>query len=424
MKRVLMFLFFSAVVVNFSYSQCSYTYTNQTSGVTSLFYTVKAVDANVGWAAGAGSVVRRTVNGGATWTNGNSTPGVITGDIYNIEAIDSMNAWVTTSPGATFIYRTVNGGVTWVQVFTQAAPSFINVISMQTPLTGFASGDPVSFQWVILTTVDGGATWTPLATAPTSVAGEDGRNNSMQVMLPNIWFGTGQGKVYRTNTSGATWTNSPSTIATQITALHFNSSIIGFGMAGGASLVKSPDLGVTFSALTSMGTGTITGIDGDTDSTYIYSRGTGIFLSTNSGASFTLGFTGPGTYQHMDLSLAGTCLKGWAVTTTGGITRIDGNIVGIEPISSLIPGTYSLSQNYPNPFNPNTNIKFDIPKQTFVKVAIYNTMGQEVANLVNEDLQAGQYEVSWTAANVSSGIYFYSIISNDFTMTKKMMLVK
>jgi hypothetical protein len=126
----------------------------------------------------------------------------------------------------------------------------------------------------------------------------------------------------------------------------------------------------------------------------------------------------------MDLSLAGTCLKGWAVTTTGGITRIDGNIVGIEPISSLIPGTYSLSQNYPNPFNPNTNIKFDIPKQTFVKVAIYNTMGQEVANLVNEDLQAGQYEVSWTAANVSSGIYFYSIISNDFTMTKKMMLVK
>src|SRR4030095_3681405 len=99
-------------------------------------------------------------------------------------------AWVTTSPGATFIYKTTNGGTNWVQVFTQAAPSFINAIKMATPTIGIATGDPVAGSWVILGTTDAGLTWAPIST-PAGTG--DGRNNCMQVSLPHVWFGTGQG---------------------------------------------------------------------------------------------------------------------------------------------------------------------------------------------------------------------------------------
>ncbi|MBM2840731.1 MAG: hypothetical protein HW412_1259, partial [Bacteroidetes bacterium] len=87
-------------------------WTARTSGTTSFLQSVRQVNANVIWAAGNGATVRRSTDGGTTWTNGNPNPGIITGDIYNIEARDANNAWCTTSPGGTRIYRTTDGGTT------------------------------------------------------------------------------------------------------------------------------------------------------------------------------------------------------------------------------------------------------------------------------------------------------------------------
>ena len=102
--------------------------------------------------------------------------------------------------------------------------------------------------------------------------------------------------------------------------------------------------------------------------------------------------------------------------------------VGIKKISSEIPGNYSLYQNYPNPFNPTTNIKFDIPKASDVKLTIYDILGKEIAVLVNEKLNAGSYSVGWSAIgggrNYSSGVYFYRLQSDKFSVTKRMMLIK
>lgn len=99
-------------------------------------------------------------------------------------------------------------------------------------------------------------------------------------------------------------------------------------------------------------------------------------------------------------------------------------IIGIEPISGNIPANYSIKQNFPNPFNPTTNIRFDIPKSSFVKISVYDVMGRELENLVNTQLKAGEYMVKWDAARYSSGIYFYSINTDGYNITKKMMLVK
>lgn len=98
--------------------------------------------------------------------------------------------------------------------------------------------------------------------------------------------------------------------------------------------------------------------------------------------------------------------------------------VGINQISTETPSSFSLSQNYPNPFNPNTSIKFNVSKAGNVKLIIFNSIGQEVEQIVNTNLASGKYEVNWNASNQTSGVYFYKLVTDNFSEVKKMMLVK
>lgn len=98
--------------------------------------------------------------------------------------------------------------------------------------------------------------------------------------------------------------------------------------------------------------------------------------------------------------------------------------VGISNYNSSIPDKFALYQNYPNPFNPVTKIKFDIPQSTFASIKIYDMLGKEVANLVNQNLNAGSYEYTLDASNFPSGIYYYRIKTDSYTEIKKMMLLK
>jgi len=85
---------------------------------------------------------------------------------------------------------------------------------------------------------------------------------------------------------------------------------------------------------------------------------------------------------------------------------------------------YSLSQNTPNPFNPTTIINYSVPKLSNVKLIIYDALGREAANLVNEEKSAGNYTAEFNAANLSSGICFYQIRADEFIQTKKMLLLR
>ncbi|HPI36460.1 MAG TPA: T9SS type A sorting domain-containing protein, partial [Ignavibacteriaceae bacterium] len=99
-------------------------------------------------------------------------------------------------------------------------------------------------------------------------------------------------------------------------------------------------------------------------------------------------------------------------------------VTDVRDLNSGIPAVYALGQNYPNPFNPATSIQFSIPQDGLVTMKIYNTLGQEVTTLVNEYINAGNHVVNFNAAGLTSGIYFYTITSNDFISTKKMLLLK
>lgn len=110
------------------------------------------------------------------------------------------------------------------------------------------------------------------------------------------------------------------------------------------------------------------------------------------------------------------------------VPRKDDDFIGyssnINEDNSVIPEIYSLDQNYPNPFNPATTISYSIPKAGNVTLKIFNVLGQEVKTLANGFQQAGKYTVTFDASSLTSGVYFYSLSSENFNQVKKMLLLK
>ncbi|MBK8554075.1 MAG: T9SS type A sorting domain-containing protein [Ignavibacteria bacterium] len=129
--------------------------------------------------------------------------------------------------------------------------------------------------------------------------------------------------------------------------------------------------------------------------------------------------------NHMEFKRVGTNVYGYAVLTNGAILKLVDVVTDVTPVNSFVPTEFSLAQNYPNPFNPSTTINFSIPTSSEVSLKVYDALGKEVASLVNEFKNAGNYSVNFVAASsLTSGVYYYTISAGNFTATKKLMLVK
>ncbi len=100
------------------------------------------------------------------------------------------------------------------------------------------------------------------------------------------------------------------------------------------------------------------------------------------------------------------------------------SVTSLEVSAVTKPTAYELQQNYPNPFNPSTIIRFGLPENARVRLTIYNQIGEQVAELVNGQMEAGYHQVTWNAANMSSGVYFYEIKAEKFRSVKKLVVIK
>jgi len=114
---------------------------------------------------------------------------------------------------------------------------------------------------------------------------------------------------------------------------------------------------------------------------------------------------------------------GSLTATSTRTIKVSDTVTGVEEEVG-IPNEFMLMQNYPNPFNPTTTIKFALPKESHVKLSVYNILGQEVATLVNGIMQAGYHRVNFDATGLNTGMYIYKIQADGFVMMKKMMYVK
>ncbi|MDO8550355.1 MAG: T9SS type A sorting domain-containing protein [Ignavibacteria bacterium] len=347
--------------------------------------------------ATSSSQVFKSTDGGATWINVTSgLPARTITSVY-VHPTNSNAVFLTFSGfGTNKVYKTTNGGTSWVSIHGNLPDSPVNDIFIynydaQNPNTYFAATDVGVFL-----TQDDGTTWTEIA---------DGLPNTVIMHLDY----SPSNQMLRAGTHGRGVYEAFIDFTIPVELTSFNANIV--------------DNEIVLNWITATETN---------------NRGFEIERKFKNNEWETIGFIdGKGTTTELqsynfndsysDISYSGRILY--------RLKQIDfdGSFEHSKIIYADVdftPQTYSLSQNYPNPFNPVTNIKYSIPLESEVKIVIMNSLGQEVAELVNGIQNEGFYEISWNADEFASGVYFYAIkaVSTNkqlsFQDTKKLLLVK
>jgi len=424
MKKLFAFILFLAIFTNLQAQ-----WSEQTSGVTTALRSVCSTpSSNVGWICGASGVVLKTTNTGTNWINVSS--GIpSTNTLICISAVDANLALVVgyATPN-TFMYRTSNGGANWTQVLTEAG--FYDAVWMVNATTGFMAGDPVNNRWSLWKTSNGGVNWDSSGIyCPAGTSTEAGWNNAMYIVYPKIWIGTNNTLIRYSTNWGASWTGLPTTGELNGYSLCFNYGTGQEGlMAGSAAMLQTSNSGNNWTPVTILGTGNVTGItftplpvDNFIWPAWYIRTSTFIYASTN-GTSWNTEYTAPaGNYNAISQARPGRGI--WAVRSNGGIS-FHTILTDIKKIGTNTPGKYELLQNFPNPFNPSTNIRYNIPKNSFLRLVVYDLLGKEIETLVNEEQSAGTYEVTFNAVQYPSGVYYYKLTADGYSDTKKMLLIR
>lgn len=275
-----------------------------------------------------------------------------------------------------------------------------------------------------------GAGWVPIS----SGTGGTIREMAISRTNPNIMYATAGSVIYKSTDAGVTFTNVNTGLAGRtITSVYVhpdseNVAIVTFSGFGAGKVYKTTNGAASWVNIS----GNLP--DSPVNDALIYYPGTstsilyaamdiGVFFTDNYGSSWVELADGlPNTVaMHLDYHQATNRLR---IGTHGRGVWETPNPVGIINYNNEVPGKFSLEQNYPNPFNPVTMMKYNIMKDGFVKVAVYDLLGREIKTIVNQNQKAGTYTVQFDGTGLTSGVYFYKLITNDFTETRKMMLVK
>lgn len=209
----------------------------------------------------------------------------------------------------------------------------------------------------------------------------------------NIFAGTASNGIYLSTNNGTTW--KPVNTGLQNT----NKSSIGTFAVVGTNIFVSVG-----------------------DSNFIY-------LSTNNGTTWkavNLGLPSEFTYANAITSLVTNGYYLFAATNGAGFWRrpIPEMITSVSPSLNNLPTQFALEQNFPNPFNPTTTISYSLPHESYVRLSIFNTLGQTVRTLVNQFEEAGNKSVSFDSGSLSSGVYFYRLQAGTFSDVKKLLVIK
>ncbi|MBV6477607.1 MAG: hypothetical protein HGGPFJEG_00346 [Ignavibacteria bacterium] len=447
--QVLSLFVFIIFISNSAYSQ--WTIAGAVSGA-GTYPSISVVDQNTAWVAGGTNTpsIFRTTNGGTSWQTIPTTG--INLDVFCVWAVDANTAYVGDggaaggAGGNASFYKTTNAGVNWTTVAsTGGTAGFFNgiVFSKTNPMFGVAQSDPptgTGQAYYLSITTNGGTNWNPASPQPPGISGTASAQNSI-IVIDNMFYGFGgnalPSRAYLTSNGGANWY--VGTLAGLsggfVCGLAFSSDKQ-YGIAATSaslpSIARTTDGGLTWSTV-NIGSGftgycTCKWIEG-TNTCYI-SAATGsagvVKKSTDRGLTWTTmttsGLTG---ITHMEFKKVGTTVYGYAATGNGAILKVTDLVTGVNTLNSAIPSEFVLEQNYPNPFNPTTTINFSIPFASNVTIKVYNALGKEVSELVNEFKNPGNYSVDFTAgSDLSSGIYYYTLKADNFVQTKKLMLVK
>lgn len=415
-KLILLFLLVSSLP-----AYAGYGWYKQNSNTTTTVGGVYMFDQNKAIVVGFNGLIRTTTNGGTNWML--SSTGIST----NLHKVCFVNPSVGTIIGELgVLLNTSNGGATWnvVSLGTNANLDGITFVKVggETTNTGFITAS----NGAMYKTTNGGVSWTLLNTGTTQILIE------LYFSDLNIGYAVGyNGTVIKTTDGGSTWNS----INTGYNSVNFygasfidqNTGIICGGSASFTNgyILKTTDGGASWNVKLANFASSAIHIPVYHNPTTISVVGNNgvIMRSYDSGNNWTIQSNQSGDFLYdVDFS---DINNGIAVGKNGCIVRTSsGGLVSVIPVSTKRPESFSLKQNYPNPFNPATKISFEIKNSTFASLKIFDISGKEIKALVNENLAAGSYEINFNASELNSGVYFYTLKTNEYTETKKMMLVK
>jgi len=371
---------------------------------------IRFLNENTGYIFGWNGLAAKSTNGGINWIFQESN---VTGHLMRAHFIDEENIWAAGYNGS--ITKTTNGGENWSPVSATGTNRITGLYFFDMNTGYVLSQSPER----ILKTTNSGVNWfSPLLGQRIQTG-----NNIFFVNQNTGFIVCNAGLVYKTENSGGTWTSYLHSPTRDFKDVYFINSLTGWISGDGGIILKTTNSGLNWSVQSNSGH-SLSKIY-FTNENYGWAVGYYGFmlLTTNGGANWYSSPSGTSKWLQGVSFINNT--TGWVVGSNCILkTTNGGNIVSLQNYSSSIPENYSLLQNYPNPFNPVTKIKFDIPEQSNAKIIIYDLLGRVVSTLVNEQLKPGSYSVDWDGAAFASGVYFYSLVTEGFTETKRMVLVK
>lgn len=374
----------------------------------------------------------RTTNGGTNWL---TVPVAgITNEINCIWAINENTVFAGEGyvSGNAKVFKTTNAGVNWTPIFETGNNNGHFTGLAFTKLNGNIFGLAIAER--IYRTSNSGNNWIELSAG---VVGVSNAHNSLMIVDNNFYgFGlnNGSARIRVTTNNSTSWTTQQINITGNYTsAIAFHSNKL-FGVAATSSSLpiigRTTDGGISWSTI-NIGSG-ITGTCylvwiPATPVIYILGSNGGIKRSTDNGINWSTTPTpGVTNLTHFDFIHSGMVVYGYAVSSNGNVIKLSDTLSVLTGTGnqSNIPDEFKLSQNYPNPFNPVTVINYSVPNSGTVKLTVFDMLGRTVSEPLNEYKSPGKYEISFNGENLSSGVYYYTLESGNFSQTRKMILLK
>jgi photosystem II stability/assembly factor-like uncharacterized protein len=395
-------------------------WTKVTFPTTENLWKIRFADANTGWIAGH-VFIYRTTNGGTSWVPQDSSKGAV----FAMEMIDGNS--VVYSRMSKGIRRTTDGGATWTTVDTNK--HYYDDMTFVNSSLGFVCGGAAPAQNVpiVRKTTDGGASWFTVSQsfpkAKYELTGISFANDTVG------WTVTYDGFVYKTVNGGGDWVLQDSLGSNSYRDISFFGLNYGWvvgGISGTQKMAYTTNGGVKWNNISQSGSSPreVEIID-QTHAWY----GGSVNAAPYIGRLDSIG----GQWKKQDIPAGSTGVEsidfvnasvGYAAGAGGNVYKTtNGGTLSVSRTDNHL-SSYSLGQNYPNPFNPSTSIQYEVGTAGNVRIDIYDLLGQCVGTVLNERKEPGMYTATFTARSLSSGMYFYSMQSGNFTSVKRMVLVK
>lgn len=393
------------------------------SGTSANILEVKFINPSIGFITCNDGKIKKTLDGGVSWN-------VILDQSIVIPSLFFVNYNVGFGAGYFGrIFKTTDAGNTW----SVSSPTgyVLRGIYFSDTTTGYVVGD----HGCIMKTTNGGANWsaqTPPVQDANLTGIFSGNRGYISVLDPltSLFY----------TLDGTNWNDGNLRPGTELGfSVDFNGDLgclVGYEEISSnyyPLIFKTTNNGQIWSELKGQGKGMIFDVSiSPTNSNKICAVGRYLDdpIYNNQGLMMR-SFDGGHTWSEEQWPVENMQFRGVYATATdfyvvgySGVMLKSSHTVGISTINSDIPSSYTLSQNYPNPFNPTTNIEFSLQEKSFVKLKVFDVSGKQITELVNENLTVGTYKVGFDGSPNSSGVYFYTLETEKFTETKRMVLIK